>query len=352
MKILIVKTSSLGDIVQTFPVLTYLRDKFSDLEIDWVVEASNAELVRAHPFVDKVIVVDTKCWRRSFFKVRTAKEMCSFFRELKQKKYDLLFDFQGNTKSGLITLLASATTKVGFAKENVAEFLNIIATSVRYNLTPGKNIREDYLSLVQQYFGDKEVFNEDRPVKLAISKDEKKRIQGILDHSVVKERAITLVCPGSAWENKRLSIEHLRLLLKRIANDEPSTVFLFAWGSTDERILCESLYHDFSNSSIVIEKLPLSVLQNLMWQVNRVIALDSLPLHLAGTTETETISFFGPSSAKKYAPLGAKHVFYQGSCPYNVNFEKRCPKLRTCTTGACLKDIEIEVVYQTIKNPR
>ena len=82
-----------------------------------------------------------------------------------------------------------------------------------------------------------------------------------------------------------------------------------------------------------------------MASVDMVIAMDSLPLHLAGTTETPTFSIFGASSANKYKPKGKKHLAFQGTCPYKRTFERRCPVLRTCSTGACIRDLHGEELF-------
>jgi len=68
MRILVVKTSSLGDIIQAFPVLDYLKQCQPSCEIDWVVEHPFAELVSSHPLIHQAIVIETKKWRKNFLK--------------------------------------------------------------------------------------------------------------------------------------------------------------------------------------------------------------------------------------------------------------------------------------------
>jgi heptosyltransferase-1 len=83
-----------------------------------------------------------------------------------------------------------------------------------------------------------------------------------------------------------------------------------------------------------------------MSKMDLVVSVDSLALHLAGTTQTPTYSIFGSSLAKKYQPLGLIHESFQGACPYGKKFEKRCSILRTCSTGSCIKDLTFkELTY-------
>ena len=110
MQILIVKTTSLGDIIQSLPVVTFLQQKFPQAKIDWVVEKPFKELLEAHPGIHRVIPVEVRKWKKNFFKHRL--ELKESLKILRQENYDLLIDLQGNVKSGIITKLAYAKEKV------------------------------------------------------------------------------------------------------------------------------------------------------------------------------------------------------------------------------------------------
>ena len=112
------------------------------------------------------------------------------------------------------------------------------------------------------------------------------------------------------------------------------------WGNPTEKEIAEELVVALPQQCSLINKVSLPSLQNLMTQVDLVLAMDSLPLHLAGTTTTPTYSIFGASSANKYKPVGERHEAFQGSCPYGKKFERRCNILRKCKTGACIKQLE------------
>jgi heptosyltransferase-1 len=148
-----------------------------------------------------------------------------------------------------------------------------------------------------------------------------------------------MVCPGSNWPNKQLSQETLRSFLHCFA-EKLEAHFIFLWGHKEEKELAERLALSFPRKGTVLNKVTLPTLQNLMSKVDLVIAMDSLPLHLAATTATPSYSIFGASSAHKYKPIGLHHEAFQGSCPYGQTFTKRCDKLRTCKTGACIKDLQ------------
>jgi heptosyltransferase-1 len=107
MRILLVKTSSLGDVVHNLPVATDLARRFPDVTIDWVVEEGFAELPRLHPAVRKVIPVAIRRWRKSLFSMATWREIRDFRAELRAERYDAIIDSQGLLKSALITAQTS-----------------------------------------------------------------------------------------------------------------------------------------------------------------------------------------------------------------------------------------------------
>lgn len=336
MRILIIKTSALGDIIQTFPVLSYLRQKFPEAQIDWIVESNCAELLEAHSSVNHIFKIESRKWRNRLWSLATLREIKALKRSL-NLNYDLVFDLQGNLKSAILLFLTRAKKKIGFGWESVSEWPNVFFTHQRFNPPKGKNIREDYLSVVQSFFKDPAPFKE--PLQ-----DLKIEATSLLKLEEIFSCRPTLVCPGANWKNKRLDSKTLLEFLKKL-NRGP---YFFIWGNEEEREEVQKLSAEFPGSK-VLEKMSLPVLQQAMKRCQLVVAMDSLPLHLCGTTSTPTLSFFGPSSSQKYAPKGKQHQSVQGICPYKIEFEKRCSKLRTCPTGACMKSPKLDLVYKDIE---
>lgn len=350
-KILLIKTSSLGDIVHIYPVVDFLRKKFPAAQIDWVVEAPFADIVKSHPAINRVITPSTKSWRKSLFNNATINSIRHFRNELRREHYDAIFDLQGNIKSGLILSQARSTCKIGFGKKTVPEWPNLLFTNHRINPSKKNNIRQDYLSIVATYFNELPVGTSllgTKNVCLKITPEEETLIYNIGKAHTDLNVPTVMVCPGSAWRNKQLTNETLKgfLLLLR---DYLKCHFLFIWGTDEEKKSVDQLHLDFVSGSLVVDKMNLPMLQNLMARSALVIAVDSLPLHLAGTTSTPTFSVFGASSAMKYKPPGESHFALQGECPYGRTFEKRCPVLRTCPTGACIRSMGAQEVFKAFK---
>lgn len=331
---LIVKTSSLGDIVHCLPVVSYLKKIEPDCRIDWIAEKAGASFLSACSLLERVISIDTKKWRSNLFCAETWNEILETRRLIQTERYDMIFDLQGNAKSGIFTWLAKAGVKGGLGKNSVPETPNRLFTNKKVELSqnPVLNIREDYLWVVSHLL-EADMPKEDLPpIPFKVSPAETQRVESLRG----SYKHVILLAPGSAWENKRLSKEQLIKLLNQ--QSKTSHIFL-AWGTDSELHLCNELKGLYEHVS-VLPKLSLAALQLFMSKVDLVISVDSLALHLAATTGVPTLSFFGPSSAVKYAPKGKQHRHTQGVCPYDVTFAKRCPKLRCCPTGACTKNLE------------
>ena len=120
MRILLVKTSSLGDVIHNLPVVSDLAHAFPDATIDWCVEDAFSEIPRLHPRVAEVIPVALRRWRKSLAQRATWREMAQFRERLKSTRYDAVLDTQGLLKSALITRLARGL-RLGYAAEVARE---------------------------------------------------------------------------------------------------------------------------------------------------------------------------------------------------------------------------------------
>lgn len=336
---LIVKTSSIGDVIQCFHLIDFLQKRFPKCTIDWVVEKPIASLLRSHPGIDRVLEIDTKLWRKNIFKYH--EEIGAFRKSLRSKTYDALFDLQGNTKSAAVVALAKARKKVGYSWKSVPEKTNFFFTTVHI-ASEKRNVRDRYSQLLEDFFGEEQLLPE-LPLQLKLNQAEQQRLERLTQLGFQRPRI--MVCFGSNWENKMLSEKTLVDFLQKI-DDKLAPSFFFSYGNLEEREVADRLEVAFSRNSHALGELSLPLWQRFMGMIEGVISMDSAALHLCATTKTPSFSLFGPSSAAAYKPVGQKHYAFQGNCPYEMRFEKRCPHLRTCQTGACLKDISADELFE------
>ncbi len=105
MRVLLIKTSSMGDVIHTLPALTDALSAIPDLQVDWVVEEGFADLARRHPAVHQVFPCALRRWRKHPFKARRSGEWATFKSAVQASKYDAVIDAQGLIKSAFVTRL-------------------------------------------------------------------------------------------------------------------------------------------------------------------------------------------------------------------------------------------------------
>jgi heptosyltransferase-1 len=115
MNILLVRVSSMGDVLHNMPIVADIKRHFPDANIDWVVEEGYVSLVRLNPMVRKILPWGLRRWRKSLGKKETRAEISAFFRDLREVEYDYVFDTQGLLKTGILMGAARGKHKIGMA---------------------------------------------------------------------------------------------------------------------------------------------------------------------------------------------------------------------------------------------
>ena len=133
-RILLVKISSLGDVIHNLPVVNDIHTHFPNVEIDWVVEESFADIPRLHPQVNQVLTVAMRRWKKHIFSQKTWHEITKFKKLIQQNQYDAIIDTQGLLKSALITRCANGV-KHGYDKSSIRESLASYFYDKTYNIS-------------------------------------------------------------------------------------------------------------------------------------------------------------------------------------------------------------------------
>jgi heptosyltransferase-1 len=136
-RILIVKVTSLGDIVETQPVVSDLRRAFPSAKIDWAADAAFADIIRWNPAVDRVLSAPL----RKFKKARSwadLKDIAASIGELRAEKYDVVLDIHGVYKSAIIAFLARGRRRYGYKNRDLGELGAAFAYNKRFVITSTK----------------------------------------------------------------------------------------------------------------------------------------------------------------------------------------------------------------------
>jgi heptosyltransferase-1 len=113
-KFLIIKPSSLGDVIHSLPFLNAVKAGFPGASVHWVIAKGLEGILEAHPMIDKLWVINKDAWKKIGNLKVTVNELKELFRNMKKERYDIAFDLQGLLRSGVIASATGAPVRVGF----------------------------------------------------------------------------------------------------------------------------------------------------------------------------------------------------------------------------------------------
>jgi len=299
----IVKLSSLGDVVHTLPVASALRRAFPRARIVWRVEAREAALLREHPALDEVIVVDTRGWRRLLRAGtcgRLAAEVRQTRRHIRDARLDVVIDAQGLLKSALLVRWARADVRVGFAASWSKEPLAALATNCRVDPPASAvHVVDQYRALLQPLG-----VSDTSPVfHLPTSARAEARMDEVFAACALGARqGVVTLNPGAGKPAKRWPAEHFRALSRGLL--ERGMRVVIAWGP-GELDLARAIHAGLPPGAILAPPTDLDDLLALLRRSALLVAGDTGPLHLAVALGIPTVAVFGPTSPDRNGPYGA-----------------------------------------------
>ncbi|MBV8803069.1 MAG: lipopolysaccharide heptosyltransferase I [Gammaproteobacteria bacterium] len=298
MKILIIKTSSMGDLIHTFPALTDAGRMVPGITFDWVVEEGFAEIPTRHPLVNKVIPVALRRWRKYLFTRKTWQEWNNFRHSLRATSYDLIIDAQGLLKSAFISLNAKGK-RIGFnaysARESLAAFF--------YKKTFFVEKKQHAILRLRQLFSQ----------SLGYSLPETAPDYG-LDRAClkkdVKDENYLVFLHGTTWQTKHWS-ESAWIELTKIVAAKGLKIKL-PWGNKTEEERARRIAA-VSPEACVLARQDLVGIAKVLAGAKAVVAVDTGLLHLAAGLGIPAVSLYGPTNPMLSGALGASQVHLSAS---------------------------------------
>lgn len=330
MRILIVKLSAIGDVVQSLPVLAALRSRFPEAHIGWVVGEAAVGLLESHPMLDEVIIFPRKGlgalasnpagWPAFF------SEAAAFLRRLRMADYDYVIDLQGLLKSGFITFFAKARVKVGFS--NGRELSSIFLNTRLPAYDPDEHAVLRYLR-VASYIGA----GTDKPsFPLAIDDKDRERLDALLRKKGVQDTPIMCMVPGAAWSSKRWTAKGFSEIACYCA--DALGLFPVIVGGRNDRGLAEDIMSFVGRRTIVdlTGQTDLKMLAALFERSRVTVSTDTGPMHLAAVVGSPVVALFGPTAPWRTGPFGEQHQVIRLNTSCSPCFRRFCQDPR-CMTG-------------------
>ena len=346
MNILIIKTSAIGDVTHTLPALNALRAHYPDAQIDWVVEEAAADLVTGHPALNRVLVSRRKSW---FQEVRNGnvrkalRDAAHFVAELRDRRYDLLIDFQGLLKSSVWVVLAKARRKVGFGRgmehaECSYVFLNERIPAVEMD----RHALERELILLEQIgISSKSVVYD-----LPISSENDAEAIGLLHQQGLGEHdPLIAINPMAKWPTKLWDHQRFAEVADRLMKEGCRVAFT---GSGDDQEQIDHICRQMARQAIRLDgKTSLKTLAAVYRRSRVLLSTDSGPMHIAAAVGTPVVALFGPTAPWRTGPYGEQHQVIRLGLSCSPCFKKRCLTTEY-EERACLRRITVDEVVQAL----
>ena len=343
-KILILKFSALGDVVHALPVAATLRESLPDSHISWMLEERFQNIVQDNPDIDEIIPLRTKVWRKNW-NAKSLREILDTIKTLRQHKFDLVFDFHGLLKSGIIARLSGAKTRVGFHRNNCKEKISTLFTNSRAPfMAEGLHVVDMYLTLLQTALSK---VKETKRFPLQVPDEGDKKIASFFDqHEELTARPIIAINPGAGFESKQWELDRFAELADRISKELGFSIML-TWGPGEESKVKQISSYMKQQSWIAP---PTSILESiaLYKRMALLVSCDSGPLHLGAAVGIPTVSIFGPTDPVRNGAYGINHEAVYKVLACSFCWKKACP----LGTKECMKQVNVDEVFQVVKQQK
>lgn len=292
MRVLLIKTSSLGDVVHTLPAVTDAQRAVPGIQFDWVVEEGFAEIPAWHPAVAQVIPVAIRRWRKQPLQTLRSGEWRRFKARLREARYDLVIDAQGLLKSAWMTRYVKAPI-AGLDRDSAREPLASRFYDRRYAVPRDQHA----LERVRQLFAQ----------SLGYSVPETIADYGLDRNQLATpgEAPYLLFLHGTTWPSKHWPEQYWRELAERMS--EFGWAIRLPWGNADEKARAERIADGLAGVS-VLPRLNLGGIAKVVAGARACVAVDTGLGHLAAALDVPSISLYGPTLPGRVGAYGRSQV--------------------------------------------
>lgn len=300
MRVLLIKTSSLGDVIHTLPALTDALRALPGIQFDWVVEEGFAEIPTWHPAVANVIPVAIRRWRKNLWQTFRKGEWRQFKQRLRDTRYDLVIDAQGLLKSAWLTRYVKAPI-AGLDKASAREPMAARFYDRPYGVARGQHAVERLRQLFGQALG------------YAVP-------AGLGDYGLDRSRLLepgadapfVLFLHGTTWDSKHWPELYWRQLAERMIGQ--GLEVRLPWGNPAEKARAERIADGLDNA-VVLPKLNLAGVARVLAAAQGCVAVDTGLGHLAAALDVPTLSLFGPTNPGLTGAYGKSQVHLAADYP-------------------------------------
>jgi lipopolysaccharide heptosyltransferase I len=302
-RILIIRFSAIGDVVRVLPALHALRDAYPHAQIDWAVEPKSLDVIADHPALDQIHVFERPegFWQGA----RVFREFCN---KIKECRYDVVLDFHGILKSGLLMSASRAKDRYAFAPPRAQEMSHRFANH-RIDL-PSTQMNRIKENLAMSKAAGATGSNLD--VVLAVSEDTQDTVEEYIHDEFQSGKLLAAVHAPVDRPEKQWPLAHYAALVDLLLADGRFEVLL-TWGPGQREIATAVQQMAKRNPHIAPETPDLKHYAWLVKQCDLYFGGDTGPMHIASAMDVPVVAVFGGTSPAKHHPLRLPStVLYEG----------------------------------------
>ena len=301
-RILFVRLSALGDVINTLPALEALRSGRPDAHIGYLVEDRAYDLIRNHPAVSQVHLYPRKRWVAMFRNPaewwQALREIRGFVSELRGARYELALNFQSNLKGALMCLLSGAPRRLGFGPANSKEHSHLFNHE---NVAPAGgeliNRVEKFIALAAAAGGSAA----GAQYRLPEAPESRARVRQWLDEQALREYVVLHPGTSDFGAQKRWPPQRFAAVAAQLGRERKLPIVV-SWGPGEKPLAEQIAAGSEGQARIALETRNVLDLAELIRGARLFIGCDSGPLHLASAAGTPSVALFGPKDPRTYAP--------------------------------------------------
>lgn len=338
MKILIVKLSSIGDVIHTLPVLPAIGKALPSSEISWVVEKGSAEILRNNPLISRLIEIDTRALRKKQTIGIALPEIGRQLRGLRGIKFDAALDFQGLLKSATIAKLSKAKRRYGFSKEALREPASRFLLTDTINVPEKIHVVRKNLALVKEALRVPVPENDfDFPIF-----SEAEHLTEAREIISQTGENFAILNPAGGWVTKLWHAEKFGQLADKLWEELGLTSVVTT--APNEKSLAAKVLETSKSGKIFAATPSLKGFYELSKRTKIYVGGDTGPTFLAVAANAPMVGIFGPTEWWRNGSPNKDDI-----CVERTDIECRinCHR-RTCSNWICM-NIPVETVLTAIR---